>query len=335
MYYQCLKLNKEFEDVRPKPTQDNEETIKTIRCLKRACRLEFLEPNQPLRPGVLSKIKDNCDLLICVSMYNEGPFDVEKTLSGVVKNLEAFKKAKVESSRIACIVICDGLKPFLETYAKNEGFYKEFIDIEIIEGHYNVDSYKDIHLPNSGDTEIAHCFETDRRMGEHDEASLQLIWVVKEHNKRKLNTHLWFFEGFCEYIQPKFVQLLDVGTQPRRNALYRLYEAMVVDDRIAGCCGEIIPRNPSMWSSIETAQVVEYKFAHIFDKALESLFGYITVLPGAFSAYRWEALQGILCLNIFTLCVVPTRWTVSGLTSISLKTECSAWLLSSRRVLGC
>jgi hypothetical protein len=87
-------------------------------------------------------------------MYNEGPFNVEKTLSSVVKNLEAFKKAKVEPSRIACIVICYGLRPFLETYAKNEGFYKEFIDIEIIEGHYKVDSYKDIRIPDSDDIEM-------------------------------------------------------------------------------------------------------------------------------------------------------------------------------------
>ena len=43
-----------------------------------------------------------------------------------------------------------------------------------------------------------------------------------------------------------------------------------------------------------SAQIFEYKVSNIFDKALESVFGFISVLPGAFSAYRWEAIKNDL-----------------------------------------
>ena len=36
------------------------------------------------------------------------------------------------------------------------------------------------------------------------------------------------------------------------------------------------------------AQYVEYKVSHYLDKATESLFGFISVLPGAFSTFRWK-----------------------------------------------
>lgn len=43
--------------------------------------------------------------------------------------------------------------------------------------------------------------------------------------------------------------------------------------------------------SVQNAQLFEYTFAHIFDKSFESMFGFIAVLPGAWSAYRWDALS--------------------------------------------
>ena len=42
--------------------------------------------------------------------------------------------------------------------------------------------------------------------------------------------------------------------------------------------------------SVEKAQEYEYIFSHLFDKSAESALGFLHVLPGAWAAYRYEAL---------------------------------------------
>jgi len=39
-------------------------------------------------------------------------------------------------------------------------------------------------------------------------------------------------------------------------------------------------------------QYAEYKLSNYLDKASEGFSGFVSVLPGAFSTFRWEAIQG-------------------------------------------
>jgi chitin synthase len=53
----------------------------------------------------------------------------------------------------------------------------------------------------------------------------------------------------------------------------------------------MLEKGKNLINPLVAAQNFEYKMSNILDKPLESAFGFITVLPGAFSAYRFVALQ--------------------------------------------
>lgn len=48
---------------------------------------------------------------------------------------------------------------------------------------------------------------------------------------------MWFFEGFCRSLHPKYCAFIDVGTVPAPDSLVRYYSVMEGDQNIGGVSG--------------------------------------------------------------------------------------------------
>ena len=103
-------------------------------------------------------------------------------------------------------------------------------------------------------------------------------------------------------MEPTYAQIIDCGSIPLWKSISSIIWHMETIPEVGGACGEIEvmlsdkKEDGSAISFIESillrGQYVEYKLSHYMDKASESLFGFVSVLPGAFSTFRWEFIKG-------------------------------------------
>jgi len=233
---------------------------------------------------------------VVIPFFNEESHELERTLCSLRNQEDECKDMNVEFFYVAIM----------------DGYYKASPSmISYIKKIYG-NSWA-INMPYKDEPDVTIILQSKNDDGTLGEVvvspgyKLRLTVIVKKDNRKKTNSHEWFFRGFSPYYEGDYLYTTDCGTLYSRGCMYHLINYLDEHHDVSAVTGRQRVMSSNM-QNLKTESVIQMWFraaqAYDYEASISSfqgafsLIGMLPVLPGPCGLYRSDDINGE-CLDYY------------------------------------
>ncbi|MDV2999808.1 MAG: hypothetical protein N5P05_001414 [Chroococcopsis gigantea SAG 12.99] len=272
------------------------------------------DPNhRDYEPGQITvSEEERPKILICLTMYNEEGTDLLCSLAGIKHNLDylVMKGKSFLAERINLCLIIDGrekISPSAAELLEALGLYQPSrlavgAQMQIFDSRLNVELLEKYlyHETINRQTNDSRLDVYRTALQEYELPSLPpeqiisppVLVCIKEANAGKIDSHWWFFQVFCSQLQPDYCVQMDVGCVPKPNSIHDVWQFLEKHSDVGAATGDhLLPAPRKPWDIVALRQFGDSYVEKLLSRPAEFVAGYLSVLPGRFSVFRWATLK--------------------------------------------
>ena len=243
-------------------------------------------------------------LSVIFPFFNEEGTDLERSLESIAEQSRVCNEYKSYNVRIVCIMdgwnnASESMKTYLKMLFPQDVGVKWWNEIEQC-----VKTTNDINT-----------FIVERQNPTCDYLPVELFsgevinlsLIVKGDNRRKANSHEWFFSAFAKEMKSTYVFATDCGALYEKDCLVELLKYLESHSDVSGVTGRQRVMSPEMQGCTDegvmemvyrSIQAYDYETSISSYQGAFSFIGMLPVLPGPCGLYRMSDISGE-CLDYY------------------------------------